>query len=100
MVLTRSSAKAVEARSIALQHSIAPQHSIALQHFEPKYEPQDPCAESAADYDWYSSSCSSAPQHFEPKYEPQDPCADCGTFWELTGYDENSGVPQYEKRAW
>ena len=69
MVLTRASAKAVEARSSA------PQHSIALQH-------------------------SSAPQHFEPKYEPQDPCADCGTFWELTGYDENSGVPQYEKRAW
>ena len=63
MVLTRSSAKAVEASSIA------PQHSSAL-------------------------------QHFEPKYEPQDPCADCGTFWELTGYDENSGVPQYEKRAW
>ena len=63
MVLTRSSAKAVEARSIALQHS-------------------------------------SAPHHFEPMYEPQDPCADCGTFWELTGYDENSGVPQYEKRAW
>jgi hypothetical protein len=98
MVLTRSSAKAVEARSIALQHSIAPQHSSAPQHFEPMYEPQDPCAESSTDYDWYS--CSSALQHFEPKYEPQDPCADCGTFWELTGYDENSGVPQYEKRAW
>ena len=88
MVLTRASAKAVEARSIALQHGA---------DFEPMYEPQDPCA----DYDW--DSCSSALQHaedFEPMYEPQDPCADCGTFWELTGYDENSGVPQYEKRAW
>jgi hypothetical protein len=49
------------------------------------------------------AAVNSALQHaadFEPMYEPQDPCADYGTFWELTGYDEISGVLQYEKHEW
>ena len=36
-------------------------------------------------------------------YEAQDPSGNYGEprmFWELTGYDELSGVPQYEKREW
>ena len=34
-------------------------------------------------------------------YEAQDPSGNYGsTFWELTGYDELSGVPQYAKCEW
>jgi hypothetical protein len=36
-------------------------------------------------------------------YEAQDPSGNYGEprmVWELTGYDELSGVPLYEKREW
>ena len=51
--------------------------SIALQH-------------AADDCDMYAPTSA--------LYEAQDPSGNYGsTFWELTGYDELSGVPQYAK---
>ena len=60
--------------------SAAEASSIALQH-------------AADDCDMYAPTSA--------LYEAQDPCGNYGsTFWELTGYDELSGVPQYEKCEW
>ena len=56
--------------------------SIALQH-------------AADDCDMYAPTSA--------LYEAQDPSGNSGasqTYWELTGYDELSGVPQYEKCEW
>ena len=70
-MLTR--AKAAEASSSALQHA-------------------------ADDCDMYAPTSS--------LYDAQDPSGNYATatapqtFWELTGYDELSGVPQYEKCEW
>ena len=69
-MLTRASAKAAEASS-----SVLPQAAEDCDMYAPTtalYEAQDPSG-------WKTS--------------PQ-------TFWELTGYDELSGVPLYEEREW
>ena len=69
-MLTRASAKAAEAYSSVLPHA-------------------------AEDCDMYAPTSAS--------YKAQDPSGwktSPKTFWELTGYEELSGVPQYEKREW
>jgi hypothetical protein len=53
-----------------------------------------------------SAKVASASSEFAPTsdlYVAQDPSGNYGEprmVWELTGYDELSGVPLYEKREW